>query len=324
MLEKENAHVNEQEEITANAEKSLVAAPTSHIIAPGDMCGLEELGREDFTLARIKLLQAMSDEVSNGEGNAGDWFNTLSRTSYGTSFIFVPVTVWKSRVHFAEDRGEQPICRSADGRTNVDGLLCSRECPHPEAQKWIDGNPPLCAQAFNYLLLPVNDDIAEFPAIVTLMKSSFQAGRKLNTLLMAARTPAWVWTYEFYAVKQSNAKGTFYVATVAKNVVDGKPVASDEETRELAEQFYRMSKTDKLRFDDEEETSNEVKEENADDISEANVEFAIEAEKAQEENSAAKVTEIFEEEPDENVASHLATMVENEAAGLEPDEDLPF
>jgi hypothetical protein len=84
------------------------------------------------------------------------------------------------------------------------------------------------------------------------MKSSLKAGKALNTLLMAARCPVWYWIYELYSVKQSNNRGTFYVAVVRKKIVDGKPVASDEETRQLAEHFYRMAKAGKVSIDDEE------------------------------------------------------------------------
>ncbi len=236
-------------------ETKLVVAPTSHdIVAPDAMLGLEGLDRADITLPRVKLLQAMSQEVTDDNAVAGEWLNTLSGQSYGTQFEFIPISVWKSRTLFAENRDDSPLCRSADGFISVDGHRCMTECPHNRAWEWKDGIPPLCAQAYNYLLLPIDDP---FPAIVSCMKSSFKAGKALNTLMMAARCPAWFWVYEFYAIKQSNAKGTYYVAAVRKKITDGKPTASDEETRQLAEQFYRMAKSGRISIDDDEESSNE-------------------------------------------------------------------
>ena len=119
------------------------------------------------------------------------------------------------------------------------------------------------------------------------------------------------------------------MAAVRKKLEDGKPIASNDEIREFAEDLFKMAKVGKISVDDEEETNSEAKKDTADDIDEVDTEPAIKDKKEKEENSATKVAEkeivkIFEEEPDENVASHLATMVANEAVGLEPNEDLPF
>lgn len=239
------------EETTQNEDKGLVAVPTSHdIVTPDEMLGLEGLEREDLTLPRIKLTQALSGEVSNGNASPGEWLNTLSGQSYGTQFEFIPISVWKSRTYFAENRDDSPICRSADGSTSIDGYRCKTECPHNNAWEWKDGMPPLCTQAYNYLVLPLND---QFPAIVTCMKSSYKAGKALNTLMISARCPAWFWVYEFYSIRESNQKGTYYVAAVRKKLADGKPVPTDEERRETAETFYHMMKSG--RIDTEEENA---------------------------------------------------------------------
>ena len=249
MLEKQlaqSATVKNEQEV----ETKLVVAPTSHIVTPDAMYGLEGLEREDITLPRIKLLQAMSDEVSNNNASPGEWLNMLSGQSYGTQFEFIPISVWKSRTYFAENRDDSPICRSADAFTSIDGHQCLIECQHDKAWEWKDGAPPRCTLGYNYLVIPIVDT---FPAIITLMKTSFKAGKALNTLLVAARCPAWHWVYEFYSVKESNSRGTYYVAAVRKKIDDGKPVMTDETMRETAETFYHMMKAG--RIDTEEEST---------------------------------------------------------------------
>lgn len=236
------------EERTINENKGLAVAPTHNIVTPDAMLGLEGLEREDITLPRIKLTQALSDEVSNGNASPGEWLNTLSGQSYGTQFEFVPISVWRSRTYFSENRDDAPICRSANSFVSINEYQCLTECPHDRAWDWQeDRTPPRCTLSYNYLVIPLVDP---FPAIVSLMKSSFKAGKALNTLLMAARSPAWHWTYEFYSVKQSNNKGTFHIAAVKKKIADGKPVASDDEMRQMAEQFYRMAKGGRITFDE--------------------------------------------------------------------------
>ena len=247
MNDKLNAQTG-QEERTINENKGLAVAPTSHIVTPDEMYGFEGLEREDITLPRIKLMQALSDEVSNGNASPGEWLNTLSGQSYGTQFEFVPISVWKSRTLFAENRDDSPLCRSTDGFLSVNGHRCMTECPHDNAWEWKDGAPPQCTLGYNYLILPVDDP---FPATVTLDKSSFKTGKALNTLMMAARCPAWFWIYEFYSVRESNQKGSYFVAAVRKKIEDGKPVPTDEAMREMAEGFYRMMKSGRIDTDEE-------------------------------------------------------------------------
>lgn len=242
MLENVTAQTGQEEQRESNG-RSLIVAPTSHIVTPDEMYGLEGLDREDITLPRIKLLQAMSDEVTDSNASPGQWLNTLSGQSYGTQFEFIPISVWKSRTLFAENRDDSPLCRSADGFVSVDGHRCMTECPYNKAWEWKNGTPPPCTQGFNYLILPVDDP---FPAITTLMKTSFKAGKALNTLLVAARCPAWYWVYEFYSIRESNPRGTYYVAAVRKRVEDGKPIPTDEAMRETAEAFYRMMKAGRI------------------------------------------------------------------------------
>lgn len=277
MLKKESAHsaIVKNEKSEQEVETKLVAAPTSHIVTPDEMYGLEELERGDITLARVKLLQAMSAEASNNNGTAGEWFNTLSGASYGTTFEFVPVTLWKSRTLFSDNIDEKPICRSPDGRKSFDEHLCKTECPYDNAWDWVNGQPPQCSLAYNYLVIPVEDT---FPAIVTLMKSSFKTGKALNTLLMAARQPAWFGVYEFYSTKQTNNKGTFYIAGIRKKIVDGKPAITDEEMRRTAEGYYQMAKQGRINFDDEDDS----KEAEENGVNEANAELSTTANEAEE------------------------------------------
>lgn len=209
-----------------------------------ETAGLEELNREDFQIPRIKLLQSTSSEVQDGAGVAGEWLNTLSYEPYGNSLIFTPITLWKSRCMF--DDGEA-VCRSPNAQESINGKLCY-ECPHSKWRK--DRTPPACALAYNYLILPEDDAMA---AIVQLSKTSFSAGRALNTLLVAARKLPFFYKYELRAVKRSNSYGTFYVATSKKYIIDGEPVETANEERELAKHFYGLwvNQNQVNNFDDE-------------------------------------------------------------------------
>jgi hypothetical protein len=249
MSEKLNAQIG-QEETKINENKGLVVAPKHDIVDPDVMLGLEGLGVEDIASPQIKLTQALSDAASNGNASPGEWFNSLSGQSYGTSFEFIPISVRRSRTLFAENRENPPICRSADGFVSLDGYRCKVECPHDRAWDWKDGMSPLCKEAYKYLVLPTAET---FPATVTLMKSSLKKGKALNTLMIAARCPAWYWIYEFYSVRESNQKGSYFVAAARKKVEGGKPIPTDEAMRETAAAFYRMMKSGRIDTEEENE-----------------------------------------------------------------------
>jgi hypothetical protein len=186
----------------------------------------------------------MSDEANENVAQPGQWFNTL--TGESKEFLeFTVINIWKSRTLFSENRDEEPLCRSADGFTSLDRKKCRAECPY-DACSWVGSTPPACAESYNYIILPTGDG---FPAILSLMKSSYKTGKALNTLLIAARSPAWYWTYELYSFKETNNKGTFYVASVRKQIVDGKPVPTSEDVRATAENFYRMAKNGNVDLD---------------------------------------------------------------------------
>lgn len=236
-----NNQNNKSEIKQSNNSTEIKAVPAQAMLATA---GLENLDKSDFEIPRIKLLQNTSNEVNDGVGEAGNWINTLSYETYGDALIFTPITLWKSRILFD---GGDVVCRSADAMESVDGHLCAEtECPF-NAMSWgADRTPPDCTLQYNYLILP---DKESMPSIVTLSKTSFSAGRALNTLLVAARAALWDFKYELRATKRSNKFGTYYIATAKKCIVGSEPVETTSEEREKSEYFYQMwtAKKDQLK-----------------------------------------------------------------------------
>jgi len=205
----------------------------------------ENLDREDFKIPRVKLLQNTSAEVSDGIGTAGDFLNQLSLASYGNSLVFTPITLWKSRVFFEESK---VVCRSANGKESVDGYICELECPHNVSKWGPDRTPPRCALAYNYLILPENENM---PAIIQLAKTSFSAGRSLNTMLVAERCPIWNYEYELRAIKKSNKFGTYFIMAAKKHIINGNPIKTTEDKRKTAIYFRNLWTKQKPDFEDE-------------------------------------------------------------------------
>lgn len=65
--------------------------------------GLEALGKDDFKIPRIKLLQPLNPEVTTYQGKAipGEFWHTSANKSLGSEFRFVPCVASKRVVLFA-------------------------------------------------------------------------------------------------------------------------------------------------------------------------------------------------------------------------------
>ncbi len=237
---------NDDEPKKVEINNALAIAPTHHIAPSTEMYGLECFDSSDFAIARIKLAQALTDEVVAGDIKAGEFMNTLTGESYGTSFEFVPISLWPSRTLFAENRDDAAICRSPDGLTNLDGVNCEFNCPH-DAYDWKPGKiPPDCTESFNYMILVEGE---QFPALISLMRTAITtAGNRLNALISYAPLPPWNWVYEFYSYQGSGKRGTYYATGVRKKITDGKSTASTETVREKASSFFELKKAGRIKL----------------------------------------------------------------------------
>lgn len=115
---------------------------------------------EQATL-RLKLLQSVSEEVSNEEGRAGDYFiDGVGHLSYMPTVV--PLAHSLTRI-MRQDTGDDEMgdimCRSADGITGTGspGGAC-HVCP---MSQWDNdtGTPPLCSEFRSYLCYVVEEGL---------------------------------------------------------------------------------------------------------------------------------------------------------------------
>ena len=178
------------------------------------------------------------------------------------------------------------------------------------------------------MILPLNEGVPEgFPSIVTMMKSSYKTGSKLYTLVVAARSPMWHYLYELNATQESNNRGTYYVADVSKVIADGKPVATSDEARHIAETFRRMKQEGRIQVADEDEaqaTAQPVNESLSDDQRRQIIE-AINDSKLSHQDFEQLCRDEFGKKFDELTKSEGAELV-NRLMSAEPtvEDDTPF
>ncbi len=172
----------------------------------GIPAGLENLDRQDMTLPRLGLCQALTPQRSKSDPKfipgltEGEFFNTITREIYGTRVELVPLLFYKTRILFG---------------------------PMDEGTA--------CAQFFNYAALVVgkNGGVSPEGLLVTSFKSSsLKVAKDWNAFIRIRNLDIFSGVYEFTAVERKNDVGRWYepVVNPAGNVT--------RETYAAAKQAY--------------------------------------------------------------------------------------
>lgn len=176
--------------------------------------GLEGLGREDFKLPVLKVLQGTSPETREfDEAEAGLFWATSTRQVLGQE-LFVTVASVKRRVTLwapREMKAKRMLARSNDcvhwDKPNQEFEIRHKHAPnkpviwktkssvqHSGLTNWGTSDPsnadskPAAQESYEYLL--VLNDYPELSPIVTRMYSSgLDTARNLNTMLRSLRVP---------------------------------------------------------------------------------------------------------------------------------------
>ena len=227
---------------TDAAENTAVTKPTPReIIHPRDIPGLENIDREMLIIPRIKLVQALSTEVSEYEIPAGSLINSLTKDVYAKKeqeLLIVPLMVNRSRILFPPI-GEATgfLCRSFDGFIGQGEP--GGECISCPKNKWsTKGEPPDCTEYLNVAVMPiVNDEVEPMPLILSFGRTSFGTGRQFINLMYNRRESPWNFSYALWTKFEKNDKGNFFVLKVKPS---GK---APENLVSMMEASYNMLKT---------------------------------------------------------------------------------
>lgn len=165
--------------------KALVPAGNQAVGAPlprVDVIGADTLDLSDVAMPRMRLRQPTSQF---GEpSDAGKFLNTLTET-FSPSISSVILRVSKGRVMFPDtfSKDSKPLCASDDGvhPRPVDGYQEGPCATCPYAQWGADSTPPACSLVYTYLASNVDDE--DMPFLISAMRTSAKAAKKLNSLI---------------------------------------------------------------------------------------------------------------------------------------------
>jgi hypothetical protein len=196
--------------------------------------GSTQLDATDFVPPRVKILQPMSAETTDGAA-PGDWYNTLTQENYGPTMRVVPITPLKQRVLLVREakkplidallaaadispmpEGEGLMCRSLDMVVGIghpgDVLAADSEgCPHCPLSRWRGQEPPPCTETYNIVAVEIDrGDLV----ILSMAKSGAKTGKQFFSLLMLTKGAPWMRAYDLSTVEMRNSQGKFWVPRV--------------------------------------------------------------------------------------------------------------
>lgn len=163
---------------------------------------------EDITPPIMKLLQALSPEVVEGNAKAGKWL--LSGFEAADAVTIVPISFARRREYRAED---EPMlaCASYDGETGegTPGGVCA-DCP---MNKWTgegkNRKGPQCVFMYSYMVY-----VKEFDTIVLInfKRTGLGVGRTLNGIVarMGIRQVA----VTLKSKLQTGGRGSYYIPQI--------------------------------------------------------------------------------------------------------------
>tara|TARA_R110002126_G_scaffold51112_2_gene140251 strand:- start:2456 stop:3274 length:819 start_codon:yes stop_codon:yes gene_type:complete len=205
---------------------------------------------------RIKLLQALSPEVSEGDEKAGNYWHTIAEESLGAEIRMTPLFISKSVVLWRPRKSGGGILARADDAIHWDRPNQEFEVKL-DSGKTVTWNTGASVQAsglqqfgssdpedenskpaatLNINIVSWFPDFPEYsPAIVSLSKASLPVGKKFVSKLGISRLPSWGRVFMMSSTKNDHASGTFHdYKFEAVGVIDQDDAA---EMREMYQYF---------------------------------------------------------------------------------------
>lgn len=204
----------------------------------------EETEAADLQIPLLKIGQALTSEVVEGEARPGEFINSLTREGLGEEVQFVVAGFQKGRFDHG-DRKAGLRARKAYGMKNVpwndDPHYGEAFSEHPDAEETyskrvnageIDwGKGPRISTTFDFTGFVVPEEGEEpLPVCLSLMRMNRKAAQKWYTLLKAVlQNRYWDAVFTLSTDRVSNDSGTFYVI----NIKQARKTTPEEKQRAL-------------------------------------------------------------------------------------------
>lgn len=215
-------------------------------IEVGDRSGTEHITRDDMQMPRLGLAQQMSPELVDDdpkfipELKMGMMFNSLTKMIYGVGPL-----------DFCVVRADPPRWVEFHPREEGGGVKDPNvPANDPRTVFGPNGEPPVATKFYDFvvMLLPSRELIA-----LSFKSTGLKVAKQLNGLIANRNAPLYAGKYSLMTNMTKNAKGRFAVFQVKNNAW-----VSDQETYELAKEYFANLKNKELRIEREGDTTFDV------------------------------------------------------------------
>ena len=223
-----------------------IAVPSAFIDDAGS--GLENIGAEDVTIPRLKILQALSPEVNKHDGKyvdgaaSGDIINTVSSTLYNDDNPLVVLPVAYKRLFL-----EWTPRESGGGLVaqHEDPEILSKTTKNDMYQDVLENGNYIQTSATHFVLV-INKDGGYDTAMISMAGTQLKRSRTWNSMMASVKMkqgdkvftpPSFSHKYTLSCVQESNDRGTWFGWGInASGVVTKDEMAYYEAAKTFAEQ----------------------------------------------------------------------------------------
>lgn len=176
--------------------------------------GLEnEVERKDLIIPRAKLLQALSPEVSEGQGKPGQIINSLTKEALPGPFI--PCIFFKQWICFnprdSKHQNYNPLF--GPGEVVYQSMDPNDERVRVDREFGPEGGRPKATEFISFVSYFPG---VEMPVVVSFANTSYKAGKQLLTMLKFGSKAIWQRKFKLASKAEKNSQigATYHVLTV--------------------------------------------------------------------------------------------------------------
>ena len=203
----------------SDKKKTDLAVPSAFMEDAGS--GLENIGAEDVTIPRLKILQALSPEVNKHDGKyvegavSGDIINTVSSTLYNEDNPLVVLPVAYKRLFL-----EWTPRESGGGLVaqHEDPEILSKTTKNEMYQDVLENGNYIQTSATHFVLV-INKDGGYDTAMISMAGTQLKRSRTWNSMMASVKMksgdkvftpPSFSHKYTLSCVQESNDRGTWF------------------------------------------------------------------------------------------------------------------
>ena len=223
-----------------------IAVPSAFIDDAGS--GLENIGAEDVTIPRLKILQAMSPEVNKHDGkyvdgaSTGDIINTVTSTLYNENnpLVVLPVAYKRLFLEWTPRESGGGLVAQHD-----DPAILEKTTKNEQYQDVLENGNYIQTSATHFVLV-INTDGSYDTAMISMAGTQLKRARTWNSMMASVKMksgdkvftpPSFSHKYNLSCVQESNDRGTWFGwGITAKGQVTEDEMTYYEAAKTFAEQ----------------------------------------------------------------------------------------